>query len=150
MQVINYSPASKSQVEDIFRIYWTDEEFLNELSDNLESSDCNFYIALNIDEVVGVVGVRKVKNFLLDHTNTDNPCELYIIASKSKNKGVGSALLQHIINECKRMYYTELICYSPETHDSSWRFYEKNGFVSLGIVNDPDDGYPGMVWRRLV
>ena len=148
MQIKNYDKEYKKEVENIFKLYWTDKEFLQELSDNLESKTCNFYIVEDNNEVEGVAGIRKVDNFLKEYASTTSPVELYIIASKNKNKGTGSALLNHVIEESKKMNYTEMICYSPETHDSSWRFYEKAGFIQHGIVNDPDDGYPGMILRR--
>ena len=73
--------------------------------------------------------------------------ELYIIASRIKGRGVGSALLQYVEKQIPGMY-KHLVLYSPETHKSSWGFYERNGFESGGIINDPEDGYPGMLWKK--
>ncbi len=146
MKTTIYNKVYEKEVQEIFKLYWNDPEFLQELDEALESESCKFYIIKNDAEVLGVAGIRKADNFLKDYTSTNNPVELYIIASKNKGKGIGNILLKHIVNECKRENYTEIICYSPETHNGSWRFYEKNGFIKYGIVNDPDDGCPGMVY----
>jgi L-amino acid N-acyltransferase YncA len=150
MEINKYSNSHKSEIEGIFRIYWTDPEYLQELNDALASENFNFYVALDNDEVVGVAGIRKAENFLKEYTTTTNPVELYIIASKNKNKGTGGFLFNYVEKEYIKMNYSEIICYSPETHNSSWRFYQKSGFIQRGIVNDPEDGYPGMVWRKML
>lgn len=148
-----YDQSDELEVKNIFTMYWNDPEFLDELSHALRSEDCSFYIAyddLEEKEIVGIAGTRKITNFLKDYTSTESPLELYVIASKYKEKGVGKFLCENIIEECKKMNRTEIICYSPETHNSSWVFYEKLGFIKHGVVNDPDDGYPGMLWSRII
>lgn len=150
MQIKKYNKNNKEKVENVFKLYWNDPEFLSELSENLESDNCKFYTALDGDNLCGVIGIRRVGNFLKKYISTNKAIELYIIASKAKNKGVGTVLFKNILNKCKKYGYTEIICYSPETHNDSWRFYEKNGFTSLGIVTDPDDGCPGMLWKILL
>lgn len=75
---------------------------------------------------------------------------MYVIASKLQNEGIGSMLVQKVIEEAKSLHFTEIECYSPETHSSSWKFYEKLGFTKHGIIKDPDDGYPGMLWKKVI
>ena len=87
---------------------------------------------------------------LSNHSNTDKSAELYIIASKYQNKGIGNLLGQKLIEEVKKLQFTEIVCYSPETHNSSWKFYEKLGFTQHGIIKDPDDGCPGMLWKKTI
>lgn len=145
-----YENKDKGEVADIFSKYWTDEEFLDELSKSLCSKECYFYVATEGEEVLGVVGLRNIPKYLSKYSDTDNPVELYVIASKYQNKGSGSFLLEKIINEVKDIGFTEILCYSPETHRDSWDFYERQGFLKSGIINDPDDGYPGMLWIRSV
>ncbi|MEX0672847.1 MAG: GNAT family N-acetyltransferase [Candidatus Paceibacterota bacterium] len=160
MEIREYDPTKdKQKVETIFSQYWTDREFLEELSRELDrSSDLTidpntnartFFVADDSGEVVGVTGFRKAPEHLSSHADTKNPAELYIIASQVKEKGIGSALGEKVIKEAKKQGFTELLCYSPETHDSSWPFYEKLGFIKGGIVKDPDDGYPGMLWKKV-
>lgn len=145
-----YAAEDKDQAKAIFAQYWTDNEFLNELEENMNGDLTHFYVAENNGVIIGVAGFRKAPEHLKSYAETENPAELYIVASKSKNEGTGSALVEKVIEETKSLHFTELECYSPETHDSSWKFYQKLGFIKHGIINDPDDGYPGMLWRKII
>lgn len=140
----------KKAVETIFLHYWTDEVFLDELEKALTMNGYTFYIAEENDEIIGVAGLRIPPEHLRILTDTNKPIELYIIASKYQNKGIGTLLGKEVTREIKKSHYTEMICYSPETHSNSWKFYEKLDFKSLGIIKDPEDGYPGMVWDKIL
>lgn len=150
MEIRDYNEKDKRSVRNIFAKYWTDEEFLSELENNLNKKDVHFYVAEKDGIVVGIAGFRKAPEHLRIHAETNNPAELYVIASLSKNEGIGGVLAQKIIESAKNLNFTEIECYSPETHNSSWGFYEKHGFASHGIINDPDDGYPGMLWKKVI
>ncbi len=150
MEIREYNQQDEAQVKNIFAQYWTDPEFLEELLKNLNSTDCNFYIADKEGEIVGVVGIRKAPNFLSVEADTKNPSELYVVASKIKNKGIGSLLVKKMIEVAKNLGFTEMLGYSPETHNNSWPFYENLGFTQGGIIKDPDDGYPGMLWKKVI
>lgn len=150
MKIREYKQQDEVQVKSIFAQYWTDPEFLDELSENLNSTTCSFYVADKDEEIVGVVGIRKSPNFLNAEADTKNPSELYIVASKRKNEGIGSLLVKKMIEIAKGLGFTEMLCYSPQTHNSSWPFYENLGFTQGGIVKDPDDDYPGMLWKKVI
>lgn len=150
MKIRNYHKEDKSAVQNIFAQYWTDKEFLNELAENLDKHEMHFYVAEKDDEIVGIVGFREAPEYLRLHAETKNPAELYIVASKTQKEGVGSFLVEKMLQEAKNLSFTEIECYSPETHNSSWKFYEQLGFTGGGIIKDPDDGYAGMLWRKIV
>jgi RimJ/RimL family protein N-acetyltransferase len=150
MKFKKYNKKDSVAVQNIFAKYWTDKEFLDEIAENIGKDNTYFYVAEENDEIVGVAGFREAPKYLHDYAKTKNPAELYIIASKLQNKGFGSLLAQKVIEEAKKLHFTEIECYSPETHNSSWKFYEKLGFTKYGIINDPDDGYPGMLWIKII
>lgn len=150
MKTRKYSKKDEVEVKNIFTQYWNDNEFLDELTEELHTEICKFYVAEKDGEIVGIIGLREAPAHLRSHADTENPAELYIIASKYQNKGIGNLLGQKIINEAKKLGFTEVVCYSPETHNSSWKFYEKFGFTKHGIIKDPDDGYPGMLWKKII
>ncbi|OGM92916.1 hypothetical protein A2333_01955 [Candidatus Wolfebacteria bacterium RIFOXYB2_FULL_49_7] len=150
MKIRDYSEKDKSAIQDIFTKYWTDEEFLSELAQNIDGGKMHFYVAEKDGEVVGVAGFREAPGHLRAYAETENPAELYIVASKLQNEGIGGVLVQKVIEEARNLLFTEIECYSPETHNSSWKFYEKLGFTRHGIIKDPDDGYPGMLWRKII
>lgn len=148
MKIRDYNEKDKGAIQDIFTKYWTDEEFLGELAKNIDGHKMHFYVAEKNGEVVGIAGFREAPEYLRACAETKNPAELYIVASKLQNEGVGSILVQKIIEEARSLFFTEIECYSPETHNSSWKFYEKLGFTKHGIIKDPDDGYSGMLWKK--
>lgn len=150
MNIRFYNEADKFQVQAIFSKHWTDQEFLDELTENLGDPDVSFYVAEENSGIVSVAGFRKTPPHLHILAKTKKPAELYIIASKFQNRGIGNSLGQKILEEAKCLKFTEIICYSPTTHNDSWKFYEKLGFVQHGIVNDPEDGCPGMVWVKVI
>lgn len=150
MKIRNYNKKDKIAAQQIFAKYWTDEEFLDELAENLDDDKIHFYVAEKDNEIIGVTGLREAPKYLRDYAETENPVELYIIASKLQNKGFGNLLALKVIEEAKKLNFTEIECYSPDTHNSSWKFYEKLGFTKHGIINDPDDGYPGMLWKKVI
>lgn len=150
MKFRKYDKRDFIYIEKICSQYWNDKNFLAEISEKLDSSSCNFYIVENEEkEILGFGGFRDAPIHLRKNIVTKTPAELYIIASKYKNKGVGSFLCEKIIEEAKKLNYTEMLCYSPETHAASWKFYENLGFVKLGIIKDPEDGFPGMLWQKI-
>lgn len=157
INIRSYKKKDEKQVKCIFAQYWADDVFLNELSEKLDISGkaksntdtYRFYVAENNGEIVGIAGLRKAPDHLSVYADTGNPVELYVIASKIKKMGIGEALEQKIIKEAKELGFTEMLCYSPETHSSSWSFYEKLHFKKHGMIVDPDDGYPGMLWKKL-
>ncbi len=150
MKIRDYNEKDKSAIQNIFTKYWTDEEFLSELAKNIDEYKMRFYGAEKDGEVVGVAGFREAPEYLRVYAETKNPAELYVVASKLQNEGIGSMLVQKVIDEVRKLNFTEIECYSPETHNSSWKFYEKLGFKKHGIIKDPDDGYPGMLWEKTI
>ncbi len=150
MVIKNYSVEYSRDIQELFKMHFTDPEYLEELTSALGSPLFTFYIAEEDGELVGVVGVRQVADFLSTYALTDNPIELYVITSKYPRQGIATVLLMHLMSQLRKLGVTEVICYSPETHNESWNFYKQAGFSERGTVHDPDDGYPGMVWQKLV
>jgi ribosomal protein S18 acetylase RimI-like enzyme len=159
MIIRDFEKNDTESVEVIFALYWTDPLFLNELSDKLQmavnnTSECHeqklkFFVAVEGDEIIGIGGLINAPDYLREHAETDTPAELYILASKYKGKGIGSALREKIIEEAKKLGFTEVLLYSPNSHQESWSFYDKFGSERIGEIVAPD-GEPGQVWRKLL
>lgn len=160
MKTRDYNNKDKQEVKAIFTQYWTDKDFLDELLRELDNSlnplekgysnVSAFFVAEDDHTIVGIAGFRKAPEHLRKHADTKTSAELYIIASKFKNEGIGNTLGNKVIQEAQKLGFTEIICYSPETHNSSWSFYENLSFIKSGIIHDPDDGHPGMLWKRIL
>ncbi len=158
MIIRDFQKNDLKAVEEIFTLYWTDQKFLKELSDKLnthagQTEECvnekyRFFVAEEKSEIVGIAGFRNAPNYLKLRAKTNNPAELYILAVKHKNRGIGKELELKTAEGVKNLGFTEMILYSPNSHEESWGFYEKSGFEGAGEIIAPDDGEPGQVWRK--
>ena len=143
-------------MEEIFSLYWTDPEFLKELSNELQSyikrapnKDYGFFVAEENNEILGIVGFKKLADYLKPYVLTNNPVEFYVIAVKYKRKGTGEKLKLKLIEEAQRSGFGEILLFSPNSHDESWDFHDRLGFERAGEVTPPDDEI-GQVWRKIL
>lgn len=156
MIIREYKENDQRAAEEIFALYWTDPEFLKELADELRSyiesgsqKDSSFLVAEENGEIIGTVGFRKLPDYLRPYALTTSPVEFYIIAVKHKGKGVGEKLKLRIIEEIQKLGFSEILLYSPHSHDESWNFHDKFGFDRVGEVTPPEDD-PGHLWRKIL
>ena len=156
MIIREFKQSDQKTVEEIFALYWTDPEFLEELSNELQSfikmplsKDLGFFVAEDNDEVVGIVGFKKLADYFKPYTKTNNPIELYVIAVKSKGKGIGKKLKIKFIEEVEKMGFGEILFFSPNSHDESWNFHDSLDFERVGEITPPDDEI-GQVWRKIL
>ena len=156
MIIRGFQESDQSAVEKIFALYWTDPEFLKELSNELQlhskktlKKDSGFFVATEGSEILGIVGFKKLANYLKPYALTSNPIEFYVIAVKYKKRGIGQALKLKLIEEVRKAGFTEIILYSPDSHNESWGFHDRLGFERVGEVTPPDDDF-GQVWREIL
>lgn len=157
MLIRDFRKEDKRQVEDIFLMYWTDPAFLKKLSAKLDicidqtkeyfNEAYRFFVVEDEGEIVGVAGMRKAPDHMKEFAKTANPLEFYVLASKYKGKGIGTALRQKRFEEARKLGFTEAVFYSPNSHSSSWAFHDKMNFERVGKAIAPD-GEPGQIWRR--
>lgn len=154
MIIREFNQADLREVKAIFALYWTDPEFLKELSNELEffikngpNEDSSFLVAEEGTKVIGIVGLRKLPEYLRPYAKTNNPVEFYIIATKYKRKGIGEKLKLKLIEEAQKFGFSEILLYSPGSHDESWDFHDKLGFERVGEITPPEDD-AGHLWRK--
>lgn len=143
------------QVQKIFELYWTDDDFLEKLKnrlrqfteDSVEMSEQGFkyFVAEENGEIVGIGAMRKPPEKIKKYATTGNPVEFYALASKYKNKGIGTALRNRRIEEAKKQNYSEILFYSPGSHSESWSFHDTSGGKRIYPVSIDDE--PGCVWN---
>ena len=156
MIIRDFEQKDRKAVEEIFAMYWTDPEFLEKLGEKLErciqgtdTQGFRFFVAEENGEIVGVAGMRRAPDHMKVYATTQNPVEFYVLAAKYKNKGIGQALRLKRMEEAKRLGFTEIVFYSPDSHKESWSFHDKLGFERVGSAVAPD-GEPGMIWRKFL
>jgi len=148
--------GDEKAAKEILALYWTDPEFLEEVSREVGSyvkktknKDYGFFVAEEQGEIVGIAGFRKPADYLRLFTLTHNPAELYILAVKQKRKGTGEKLKQKLITEVQKLGFSEILLFSPNSHSESWSFHDRLGFERVGEVTPPDDEV-GRVWRKVL
>src|SRR3989344_3934143 len=156
MIIREFQESDQKAVEEIFALHWTDPEFLKELSNELQlyvkkttKKDSGFFVATENSEILGIVGFRKLTDYLRPYALTNNPVEFYVIAVKYKRRSIGKTLKLKLIEEVRKFGFTEILLYSPNSHSESWCFHDKLGFEKVGEVTPPDDDI-GQVWRKIL
>jgi L-amino acid N-acyltransferase YncA len=156
MIIRDFQENDQKAVGGIFALYWTDPEFLAELSGELKAyiadpkSERGFLVATEANgEIIGVAGYRRIPEYLRTYALTDNAVELYVIAAKYKRRGIGRALKLKLIEKARQSGFTEILLYSPTTHDESWGFHDDLGFERVGEITPPDDEV-GQLWRKIL
>lgn len=144
-----------SEVEEILELYWSGDlknhflkrivDYVNQTSEMIDG-EYKYYVAANQKEIVGFAGMRKVPPFMLSYTNTGKPIEFYLIGVKYKGRGIGTALRERLIDEAKRMKFTEAILFSAENHKDSWKFHDHSDSKRIAEILAPN-GDSGNVWR---
>ena len=156
MLIRKFKKNDLEAVEKIFALHWTDPVFLKELSDELESYtktnqniDSGFFVAEDKKEILGIVGFRKLPDYLKHFALTSKPIELYVIAVKYKRIGIGKMLKLKLIEEVHKSGFSEILLYSPGSHNESWEFHDILDFERVGEVTPPEDDI-GHVWRKIL
>ncbi len=146
------------QVQKIFEMYWTDEGFLEKLkgrmkqfvynSPELVEQGFKYFVAEENGEIVGIAALRRAPEKMKKYAKTENPAEFYVLASKYKGRRIGTVLRQERIKEARRLGYTEIVFFSPESHKASWKFHDNSGAERVGQVSVDDE--PGCVWSMIL
>jgi L-amino acid N-acyltransferase YncA len=147
------------EIESIFDMYWSDElakDFRKSLSkrlNNYVASDPDsvegkykYLVAEENGEIVGVMALRKVSEFMKKFSATENSAEFYVAAVKYKGRGIGTALGTKLIEEARKEGFTEAVFFSADSHKDAWAFYDRPEFKRVGVALAPN-GESGMVWR---
>ena len=156
MNIREFQENDRKATEEIFSLYWTDPEFLKELSNELQlyikkdpNKNCSFFVAEENNEILGIAGFKKLADYFRPYVLTNNPVELYVIAVKYKRKGIGEKLKLKLIEEAQESGFSEIFLFSPNSHDESWGFHDGFGFKRVGEVTPPDDEI-GQVWQKIL
>lgn len=144
-----------SAVKCIFDMHWHDD-FRDNLHSKLEKyiagdrelQDQKFklFVAEEDGSILGVSAIRDLQDHMKEHAVTDCPAEWYVVAVNEIGKGVGSALMSHMLNTARHEKYKEVILFSGESHQDAWKFHDKH-FKRIA-ENTAPNGEKGYVWRR--
>jgi GNAT superfamily N-acetyltransferase len=114
--------------------------------------DSHYYVALLNEEIIGVAGFRVPIPKLVKFASTKTPaelCMLYVAKEHRGGKGIGTILLNHIIDQAKIQGYQELIVRSAEKFvDTGWGFYDHMGFDRVGQLLPSGSEKKSQIWSK--
>lgn len=107
--------------EETFSMPWSTEAFL----EMIEKEDARYYVAEEDGRLLGGCGVLMI----VGEGNITN----VVIAPEARNRGVGTGLLQYMMEEGEREGLTAYTLEVRVSNAPAIHLYEKLGFVSEGI-----------------
>lgn len=107
--------------EETFSMPWSADSFLEMIS----KEDARYYVAEEDGRLLGGCGVLMIAG----EGNITN----VVIAPEARNRGIGTAMLEHLIREGEREGLTAYTLEVRVSNAPAIHVYEKLGFVSAGI-----------------
>lgn len=107
--------------EQTFSMPWSADSFLEMIS----KEDARYYVAERDGQLLGGCGVLMIAG----EGNITN----VVIAPEARNQGIGTAMLQHLMQEGEREGLTAYTLEVRVSNAAAIHVYEKLGFVSAGI-----------------
>lgn len=81
------------------------------------------FIALESGEIKGIV----------TYTVTGKDCEIVSLDSFAKRKGIGSQLVESVLNEAKKQSLEKVWLITTNDNTNAIRFYQKRGFIMTNL-----------------
>ena len=110
-----------SRLEETFSMPWSADSFLEMIS----KEDARYYVAEEDGRLLGGCGVLMIAG----EGNITNVA----IAPEARNRGIGTALLRHLMAEGDREGLTAYTLEVRVSNAAAIHVYEKLGFVSAGV-----------------
>ena len=107
--------------EETFSMPWSADSFLEMIS----KEDARYYVAEEDGRLLGGCGVLMIAG----EGNITN----VVIAPEARNRGIGTALLRHLMAEGDREGLTAYTLEVRVSNAAAIHVYEKLGFVSAGV-----------------
>lgn len=107
--------------EQTFSMPWSADSFLEMIG----KEDARYYVAERDGQLLGGCGVLMIAG----EGNITN----VVIALEARNQGIGTAMLQHLMQEGDREGLTAYTLEVRVSNAAAIHVYEKLGFVSAGI-----------------
>ncbi|MGZ3769409.1 MAG: GNAT family N-acetyltransferase [Bdellovibrio sp.] len=114
------------------------EKYKADIKRLLTGKDCFFFSAYHNGQVVGQIELRKLKDGC-------GYISFYYLIPQYRNRGLGRDLDEFAVHELKRQGCHKVRLAVSELNKAGQRFYEKNGWKSLG----PDPNRPlGLIMEK--
>jgi len=109
--------------------YGFDETFLDYLHKTFDEKIEKIWIAEDNGEFAGCVG-------LIEATKKTAQLRWFIVESSMRGKGVGTQLVQTLLDYCKKQQYERVLLWTVSNMTTARRLYEKFGFKITGTKEE--------------
>lgn len=114
-----------TRINNFFYKQWG-SEFIVSGNEKLFGNELPGFMFEEHDEIIG----------LLTYHISGNDCEVVSLDSLKPNLGIGTKLINAIINKAKELGITKLWLMTTNDNLDALKFYQKRGFVLCGINTD--------------
>ena len=110
-----------NQLESEYDDFWNYNMFKSEL----ENKNSKLIVAKENSSILGFAGIW----FVIDVAHITN----IVVKKDLRKKGIGTALLNEIIKQCKEKNINEITLEVNEKNIAAINLYKKNGFENVGL-----------------
>lgn len=137
LEVSDLQESDLPSLEILLRYWMRDGEIVDEeevaralqrLQSALDSEKDYHYMVDRVDGVpVAMVGLVPPADNMKGLTSSPNPIELvnFYTQNELRGKGIGSRLLEQVINYAKGREYSEIVLNSGSRYEQTWPFYNR-------------------------
>ena len=110
------------------------------LKDELNCNTSHYLVAKNDNEILGFIGIKN----MLAEADIMN----VVVRKDFRNQGIGTLLLENIINLCKELKLNFLTLEVNEENFSAIHLYKKFGFEEVGIRKNYYEDKNGLIMKK--
>jgi len=125
---------SLSKIEDS-DLDWVTQIWIKDWGDNFIISKGNQYYPQDVSGYIAAINDTKVG--LITYVIDNSTCEIISLNSFSENAGIGSQLLEKVVEHAKKELCNSIILVTSNDNLNALRFYQKRGFSSIEKPNSP-------------
>ncbi|MBX0358391.1 GNAT family N-acetyltransferase [Halobacillus sp. Nhm2S1] len=125
MKILNLEHLSTADKVDFFHTHWGGTKMVIS-SGVYECTNLDGFAALENERILG----------LITYIKKERECEIISLDSLAENKGIGTALIQAVEAEAKRLGCSVLRVITTNDNIRALAFYQKRGFRMTEILHD--------------
>lgn len=128
MKIKTISPENRQQINNFISSHWfsTDMVVSGEL---IDMTQLDGFVMYDNDAIIGLVTYR-IK---------DNICEIMSLDSLMENQGIGTALVNKVIDAAVNNKCTRIKLITTNDNINALRFYQKRGFDMVNLYHNALD-----------
>lgn len=125
MEIINISPENRKQINDFIRSQWFSTDMIVR-GEVIDMTILDGFVAVESEKIIG----------LATYKISDNECEIMSLDSLKEKQGIGTALVNRVIEVATKEKCTKIKLITTNDNINAIRFYQKRGFDMVHIYHN--------------